>query len=56
MKRVRYGADATNPEALIAVFEGLQGMLQKMGKKDQGSETHPPLHARIKRLSMLLIS
>jgi Zn-dependent protease with chaperone function len=42
-----YGALATSPEALIAVFEGLQGIRQSKGKKDQGSETHPPLHSRI---------
>ncbi len=49
-----YGALATSPEALIAVFEELQGMRQKAGKKDQGSETHPPLHSRINRLKPLL--
>jgi Zn-dependent protease with chaperone function len=49
-----YGALATSPEALIAVFEGLQGMRKKVNKKDQGSETHPPLHSRIDRLKPLL--
>jgi Zn-dependent protease with chaperone function len=49
-----YGALATTPEALIAVFQGLQGMQQKLKKKDQGSETHPPLYARINRLRPLL--
>lgn len=49
-----YGALATSPTALIAVFEGLQGMQRSKGKKDQGSETHPPLYARINRLKMLL--
>ena len=49
-----YGALATGPEPLIAVFEGLQGTLLSKGKKDQGSETHPPFYARIKRLKSLL--
>jgi Zn-dependent protease with chaperone function len=49
-----YGALATSPEALIAVFEGLQGMRKKGNKKDQGSETHPPLYSRIDRLKPLL--
>lgn len=35
---------------LIAVFE----MLQNQVKKDEGSETHPPLHERIRRLESLL--
>lgn len=49
----KYGAEATSPEALIAVFEGLQGMQKSNGKKDEGSETHPPLHSRIKRLERM---
>jgi Zn-dependent protease with chaperone function len=48
-----YGALATSPEALIAVFQGLQGM-GRSKKRDYGSETHPPLHARIRRLERLL--
>jgi Zn-dependent protease with chaperone function len=48
------GANATSPEALIAVFEGLQGNQRKANKKDCGSETHPPLHSRIERLERLL--
>jgi Zn-dependent protease with chaperone function len=48
------GARATSPEALIAVFEGLQGNQRIANKKDYGSETHPPLHSRIKRLKSLL--
>jgi Zn-dependent protease with chaperone function len=48
------GAQATDPEALIAVFEGLQGNQRKANKKDYGSETHPPLHSRIDRLKRLL--
>jgi Zn-dependent protease with chaperone function len=50
------GAYATSPEALIAVFEGLQGNQRKANKKDSGSETHPPLHSRIQRLKRLLES
>lgn len=48
------GARATSLEALIAVFEGLQGNQRKANKKDYGSETHPPLHSRIERLKRLL--
>jgi Zn-dependent protease with chaperone function len=50
----RVGALATSPEALIAVFEGLQGNQTKANKKDYGTETHPPLHSRIERLKRLL--
>jgi Zn-dependent protease with chaperone function len=48
------GALATSPEALIAVFEGLQENQRKANKKDYGSETHPPLHSRIEKLRRLL--
>jgi Zn-dependent protease with chaperone function len=48
------GARATSPEALIAVFEGLQGNQRKANKRDYGSETHPPLRSRIERLKPLL--
>jgi Zn-dependent protease with chaperone function len=48
------GARATSPEALIAVFEGLQGNQRSANKKDYGSETHPPLDLRIQRLKRLL--
>lgn len=44
--------NATTPEALIAVFEYLKAEC----KRDDGSETHPPLQARIKRLMRLLDS
>ena len=43
-------AKTVGPEPLIALFESLQ----KEVKKDDGSETHPPLHERIKRLKSLL--
>lgn len=53
--RNEYGADlegakATGPEGLISVFELIR---KKMGK-DEGSETHPPLSKRIRRLEALL--
>jgi Zn-dependent protease with chaperone function len=38
------------PEKLIAVFEQLMSLMEK----DEGSETHPPLHKRIKRLMIFL--
>jgi hypothetical protein len=44
------GAMIAGPEPLISVFQALQ----EDGKKDEGSDTHPPLHARIKRLYNLL--
>jgi Zn-dependent protease with chaperone function len=44
------GARATGPEGLISVFEHLKS---KIGR-DDGSETHPPLSKRIKRLEPLL--
>jgi Zn-dependent protease with chaperone function len=46
----RDGAKATGPEGLISVFEKVR---QKSGK-DEGSETHPPLSNRIRRLEPLL--
>jgi Zn-dependent protease with chaperone function len=46
------GANATTPEALISVFE----QLKSESKRDEGSETHPPLQARINRLMHLLDS
>jgi Zn-dependent protease with chaperone function len=45
-------ANATTPEALISVFEYLKAEY----KRDDGSETHPPLQARIKQLMRLLNS
>lgn len=53
--RNEYGADlesakASGPEGLISVFELLQ---QKIGR-DDGSETHPPLSKRIRRLESML--
>ena len=44
------GAKVTGPEGLISVFEELAAE----DGKDDGSETHPPLHDRIARLSLLL--
>jgi 2-polyprenyl-3-methyl-5-hydroxy-6-metoxy-1,4-benzoquinol methylase len=44
------GAAATGPEGLISVFE----QLKAESKRDDGSETHPPLSDRIARLSKLL--
>lgn len=44
------GALATGPEGLISVFERLRAEQ----KRDEGSETHPPLWDRIARLSPLL--
>ena len=44
------GAKATGPEGLISVFEN---ELAK-SKRDDGSETHPPLSKRIQRLTALL--
>jgi Peptidase family M48 len=44
------GALVTGPEGLISVFERLAAKL----KRDEGSETHPPLHDRISRLLPLL--
>ncbi len=46
------GAKAFTPEALIAVFESLKNMY----RKDEGSDTHPPLQERINRLMHLLDS
>jgi len=43
-------ANATTPEALISVFEYLKAEC----KRDDGSETHPPLQARINKLIRLL--
>jgi len=43
-------AAAMGPEGLIAVFE----QLRAESKRDDGSETHPPLKDRIARLSKLL--
>ena len=53
--RNEYGADlegakATGAEGLISVFELVK---QKCGK-DEGSESHPPLSNRIKRLEDFL--
>ena len=45
-------AKATSPEALISVFEYLKAEC----KRDEGSETHPPLQARINQLMRLLNS
>jgi len=44
------GAKAAGPEGLIAVFE----LLKTKFKGDDGSETHPPLWKRIRRLEALL--
>ena len=44
------GARFTGPEGLIAVFE----LLKAETKRDDGSESHPPLHKRIERLAPLL--
>lgn len=44
------GARVTGPEGLISVFE----QLAAESKRDDGSETHPPLRDRIQRLSKLL--
>jgi Zn-dependent protease with chaperone function len=44
------GARVTGPEGLISVFE----QLAAESKRDDGSETHPPLRDRILRLSKLL--
>ena len=44
------GAKATGPEGLISVFE----LVKKKFGKDDGSETHPPLSKRIRRLEPLL--
>lgn len=44
------GALVTGPEGLISVFERLMAKR----KRDDGSETHPPLHDRIARLAPLL--
>jgi len=46
------GAINAGPEGLIALLE----QLKYESKKDQGSETHPPLSERIKRLMKLLDS
>ncbi len=44
------GAAATGPEGLISVFELFESRLGKV----EGSETHPPLSSRIKRLLKML--
>jgi Zn-dependent protease with chaperone function len=44
------GAKVTGPEGLISVFE----QLRLESKRDDGSETHPPLSDRIAKLSRLL--
>ena len=46
------GAKVASPEALIAVFESLKSTY----RKDEGSDTHPPLQERINRLIRLLES
>jgi len=46
------GAKGAGPEGLISVFE----QLKTEAKRDDGSETHPPLSDRIKRLMKLLES
>jgi len=43
-------AKTVGAEPLIAVFE----MLQNQVKKDEGSDTHPPIHDRIERLKSFL--
>ena len=43
-------AKALGPEGLISVFE----QLEAESGSDEGSETHPPLRARINRLMKLL--
>jgi Zn-dependent protease with chaperone function len=53
--RNEYGADregalATGPEGLISVFE----LVRQKSRKDEGSETHPSLSNRIKRLEAML--
>ena len=49
-----YGALVTGPEPLIAVFEALQEDVN-VHKKDEGTDTHPPTRARIKRLMTLMV-
>jgi len=44
------GATGAGPEGLISVFE----QLKNEAKRDEGSETHPPLKDRIQRLTKLL--
>jgi Zn-dependent protease with chaperone function len=44
------GATIAGAEPLISVFQALE----KPGEKDDGSDTHPPLRERIKRLYALL--
>lgn len=44
------GARSTGPEGLISVLE----LLRTKINRDDGSETHPPLHKRIERLEVLL--
>jgi Zn-dependent protease with chaperone function len=44
------GSKATGPEGLISMFE----YWKKRFPRDDGSETHPPLAARIKRLEPIL--
>jgi hypothetical protein len=46
------GAKMTGPEALISVFD----QLLAKSKRDEGSETHPPLRQRIARLAAMLNS
>lgn len=50
-----YGALVAGPEPLIALFEAWQETGKKMKKKDEGSDTHPPTHARIKKLMALMV-
>jgi len=46
----REGAKAVGPEGLISVFEELRANMAR----DDGSETHPPLSKRIRKLKKLL--